>query len=330
MPTASPSSQVPTLVDIQAARLRIAGQVLRTKVRRSAALSDRMGVPVWLKLEHHQTTGSFKLRGATNAVRSLSPDARAKGLVTVSSGNHGRALAQAAAENGVRCVVCLSQLVPQNKVVAIRLLGAEVRVAGATQDEAQEVAERLAADEGLVFVPPFDDAAIVAGQGTIGLEIVEDVPDAEQVVVPLSGGGLAAGIGVAVKGVRPAIRVIGVSMERGPAMHASLQAGHPVPVEELPTLADALGGGIGLSNRFTFPILLRLLDGTVLLSEAEIAAGIRAAQQLESEMLEGGGAVAIGALLAAKLAPKGPTVLVLSGRNIDPALHQRVMAGALE
>ena len=330
MPTASPSSQVQTLVDIQAARLRIAGQVLRTPVRRSAALSDRMSVPVWLKLEHHQTTGSFKLRGATNAVRSLSPDARAKGLVTVSSGNHGRALAQAAAENGVRCVVCLSQLVPQNKVVAIRLLGAEVRVAGASQDEAQEVAERLAADEGLTFVPPFDDAAIVAGQGTIGLEIMEDVPDAEQVVVPLSGGGLAAGIALAVKGVRPTTRMIGVSMERGAAMHASLQAGHPVTVEEFPTLADALGGGIGLSNRFTFPILRRLLDGTVLLSEPEIAAGIRAAQQLESEMLEGGGAVAIGALLAGKLTPMGPIVLVLSGRNIDPALHQRVIAGALE
>ncbi|MGH7154039.1 MAG: pyridoxal-phosphate dependent enzyme, partial [Acetobacteraceae bacterium] len=158
MPTAPPPSQdrVPTLADIQAARLRIAGQVLRTPVRRSMALSQQVGVPVWLKLEHHQTTGSFKLRGATNAVRSLSPEARTNGLVTVSSGNHGRALAQAAAENGVRCIVCLSQLVPQNKVMAIRLLGAEVRIAGASQDEAQEEAERLAANEGFIFVPPFD------------------------------------------------------------------------------------------------------------------------------------------------------------------------------
>lgn len=326
----SSRDRTPTLADIQAARLRIAGLVMRTPARRSVALSERADVPVWLKLEHHQTTGSFKLRGATNAVRSLSAEARAKGLVTVSSGNHGRALAQAAAENGARCVVCLSRLVPQNKVAAIRLLGAEVRVAGASQDDAQAVAEQLAAEEGLTFVPPFDDAAIVAGQGTIGLEILEDVPDVEQVVVPLSGGGLAAGVALAVKGVRPATRVIGVSMERGAAMHASLQAGHPVMVEELPTLADALGGGIGLSNRFTFPILRRLLDGTVLLSESEIAAGIRAAHELESEMLEGAGAVPIGALLAGKLKPKGPIVLLLSGRNIDPALHERVMAGGLE
>ncbi len=318
-----------TFAAITAARARIVGAVLRTPARRSTALSERAGVPVWLKLEQRQTTGSFKLRGATNAVLSLSPEERARGLVTVSSGNHGRALAHAAAAAGVRCVVCLSGLVPENKVTAIRALGAEVRVIGASQDEAQEEAERLAREEGLTLVPPFDDPAVIAGQGTIGLEILEDVPDAEQVVVPLSGGGLAAGVAAAVKAQRSAARIIGVTMERGAAMHASLQAGRPVAVEEVATLADALGGGIGPDNRFTLGMLRDLLDGTVLLSEQEIAAGIRAAQQSEGEMLEGAGAVPIGALLTGKLELRGPVVLLLSGRNIDPALHQRIMTGEL-
>ncbi len=287
-------------------------------------------MPVLLKSEHMQTTGSFKLRGATNAVLALPAEARARGLITVSSGNHGRALAHAARAEGVRCIICLSTLVPGNKIEAIRALGADVRIVGDSQDAAQEEAERLAHEIGLTFVPPFDDPAIIAGQGTIGLEIIEDTPDAEQVVVPLSGGGLAAGVAAAVKALRPATRVIGVSMERGAAMHASLQAGRPVLVEEVATLADALGGGIGLDNRTSFAMVRDLLDGTVLLSEAEIAAGIRAASVLENQVLEGAGAVGIGALLAGKLLLRGPVVLLLSGGNIDPALHGRIIAGETE
>ncbi|MBV9736315.1 MAG: hydroxyectoine utilization dehydratase EutB [Acidisphaera sp.] len=316
------------LAAIEDARQRIAGQVLRTPMRHSLGLSRRCGAPVHLKLENRQTTGSFKLRGATNAVLKLPAAARARGLVTVSTGNHGRALSHAAAAQGVRCVVFMSSLVPANKVAAIRALGAEIRITGRSQDEAEEAAVRLARAEGLTLVPPFDAPEIIAGQGTIGLEILEDVPEAELVLVPLSGGGLAAGIAAAVKALRPQARVIGVSMARGAAMHASLAAGRPVPVEELPTLADSLGGGIGLANRYTFTMARDLLDEVVLLSEEEIAAGIRHAHAAEQQVVEGAGAVAIAALLAGKVTPRGPAVLVVSGGNIDPALHRRILEGA--
>lgn len=310
---------------IRAAQARIAGAVRRTPMRHSESLSRLCGVPVRLKLENHQETGSFKLRGATNAVRSLSPRARDRGLVAVSTGNHGRAVAHAARQEGARCVVCLSALVPENKVAAIRALGADVRVIGHSQDEAQLEAERLSREEGLTFIPPFDDAAIIAGQGTTGLEIVEDCPDVTQVLVPLSGGGLASGVAAAVKALRPASRVVGLSMENGAAMAASLRAGHPVAVEEVPTLADSLGGGIGLENRFTLGMVRDLLDEVVLLTEDEIAAGIRHAWTADGEMVEGGGAVGIAGLLAGKMTPRGPTVVLVSGGNIDPALHRRVL-----
>jgi threonine dehydratase len=326
--TVAISSDAGSLAAIEAARERIAGRVRRTETTASAALTQRFGQPVFLKCEHRQLTGSFKLRGATNALLSLPPEVRRRGVVTVSTGNHGRALAHAAAAEGVRCVVCLSTLVPANKVAAISAAGAEPHVGGASQDDAQQEAEKLVAEQGLVLIPPFDDPNVIDGQGTLGLEIVEDVPDLELVVVPLSGGGLAAGVAAAVTGVRPRVRVIGVSMECGAAMHASLLAGHPVQVDEVPTLADALGGGIGLDNRYTFAMARGLLNDVVLLSEAEIAAAIRYAQAVEGETLEGAGAVAIGALLAGKAAPRGPVVAILSGGNIDPALHRRILAGA--
>jgi threonine dehydratase len=318
--------------DIVEARQRIAGAVRHTRLQPSPSLSRHCSVPVALKLENRQPTGSFKLRGATNAVRSLPAPALARGLVTVSSGNHGRALAHAAREAGARCVVCLSALVPDNKVAAIRALGAEVRVIGRSQDEAQLEAERLARDEGLIFVPPFDSAAIIAGQGTIGLEIIEDCPDLATLLVPLSGGGLAAGVAAAVKAQRPAARLVGVSMERGAAMAASLRAGHPVEVEEIATLADSLGGGIGLHNQLTFRMVRDLIDDVVLLTEDEIAAGIRHAAIAEGEIVEGGGAVGIGALLANKVVPTGPPagpiVVLISGGNIDPEQHRRVLETA--
>jgi len=316
-----------SLAAIKAACERIAGRVRRTETLASAALTQRIGQPVFLKCEHRQLTGSFKLRGATNALLSLPPETRRRGVVTVSTGNHGRALAHAAAADGVRCVVCLSTLVPANKIAAISAAGAEPHVGGASQDEAQQAAEKLVAEQRLVLIPPFDDPDVIAGQGTLGLEIVEDVPDLELIVVPLSGGGLAAGVAAAVKGLRPQVRVVGVSMERGAAMHASLLAGLPVPVDEVPTLADALGGGIGLDNRYTFALVRSLLDEVVLLTEAEIAAAIRYAHAVEGETLEGAGAVAIGALLSGKVVPRGPAVAILSGGNIDPALHRRILEG---
>lgn len=317
-----------TLADIEEAARRIEGRVLRTPLVLSAALSERLGVPVGLKLEHHQTTGSFKLRGATNAVLSLSPAERARGVVAASTGNHGRALAHAARAEGSVATICMSRLVPENKVAEIRRLGANVRIVGRSQDEAQLEVDRLVAEEGLVMVPPFDSTVVVAGQGTLGLEIVEAMPDVATVLVPLSGGGLAAGVAAAVKGRLPKARVIGLTMERGAAMKASLDSGQPVQVEEVESLADSLGGGIGLDNAVTFAMCRALIDDVILLSEAEIAAGMRHAYAEEREVVEGAGAVGIAALLARRLGRlDGPVAVVLSGRNVDMGLHLRVMNG---
>ncbi|WP_189510090.1 MULTISPECIES: hydroxyectoine utilization dehydratase EutB [unclassified Mesorhizobium] len=316
-----------TLQQIRAARENIAGKVERTPAVKSQSLSDRAGHPIHLKLEHHQTTGAFKLRGASNAIAALSPQERSRGVVAASTGNHGRALAHAARLEGMRAVICMSKLVPENKLDAIRRLGADVRIVGNSQDDAQQEVDRLVAEEGLVMLPPFDHPDIIAGQGTLGLEIMEQVPDAANVLVPLSGGGLAAGVAAAVKGMSPATKVIGVSMARGAAMKASLDAGRPVQAEELPTLADSLGGGIGLDNRLTFAMCRGLLDDVILLSEDEIAAGIRHAYAEEREIVEGAGAVGIGALLSGKVKPSGSTVLILSGRNIDMSLHRRIVCG---
>ncbi|WP_292173719.1 hydroxyectoine utilization dehydratase EutB [Mesorhizobium sp.] len=316
-----------TLADIRAARERIAGKVERTPTVQSQSLTDRIGHPVHLKLEHHQTTGAFKLRGASNAIAALSPQERSRGVVAASTGNHGRALAHAARLDGIRAVICMSRLVPDNKLDAIRRLGAEIRIVGNSQDDAQKEVEKLVGEQGLVMLPPFDHPDIIAGQGTLGLEIIEQVPDAASVLVPLSGGGLASGVAAAVKGVSPNTKVIGVTMARGAAMKASLDAGRPVEVEELPTLADSLGGGIGLDNRLTFGMCRDLLDDVILLSEDEIAAGIRHAYEEEREIVEGAGAVGIAALLAGKVKTAGPAVLILSGRNIDMALHRRIVCG---
>jgi threonine dehydratase len=313
--------------EILAARKRIAGRVLRTPMRRSTGLERIAGVPVLLKCEHHQTTGSFKLRGATNAVLSLTEEEHSRGVVTFSTGNHGRALSHAAIAAGTRAVVCMSALVPSNKVEAIRALGADIRIVGKSQDEAERAASELEKTEGLRRVSPMDDAAVIAGQGTLGIEIAEDLPEIGTVVVPLSGGGLIAGIARAVKCMAPQARVIGVSMERGAAMIDSQRAGRPVKVQELPSMADSLGGGIGLDNRFTFPMVRDLVDDFVTVTEAEIARGIRHAYVEEREIIEGAAAVGIAALLAGKLRCQGPTVLLLSGRNIDMALHARVIAG---
>ncbi|RUX78656.1 MULTISPECIES: hydroxyectoine utilization dehydratase EutB [unclassified Mesorhizobium] len=316
-----------TLEHIRAARERIAGKVERTPTVLSQSLSEGLGVPVHLKLEHRQTTGSFKLRGASNAVASLSTAEKTRGVVAASTGNHGRALAHAAKLEGMRAVICMSRLVPENKLDEIRRLGAEVRIIGNSQDDAQQEVDRLVAQEGLVMLPPFDHPDIVAGQGTLGLEMIEQVPDAALVLVQLSGGGLASGVAAAIKGVSPGTKIIGVSMARGAAMKASLDAGRPVLVEELPTLADSLGGGIGLDNRLTFAMCRDLLDGIILLSEDEIAAGIRHAYAREREIVEGAGAVGIAALLAGKVRSDGPVVVLLSGRNIDMDAHRRIVCG---
>jgi len=242
---------------------------------------------------------------------------RISGVVCASTGNHGRAVAHAARLLGIQATICLSALVPETKIRAIEALGAAVRRVGRSQDEAMAEVARIVAEEGMVEVPPFDDPAIIAGQGTIGLELMDDVPDLEAVVVPLSGGGLAGGIALAVKAINPSIRVIGVSMERGAAMHASVASGRPVEVEEMPSLADSLGGGIGADNRWTFALCRRLLDDIVLLSEAEIYRGMAHLLREERIVAEGAAAVGVAALLAGKIVLRGPTALIVSGRNVD-------------
>ncbi len=313
------------LPEIEAARERIARDVRRTFCDPSPSLGALEGDPVWLKLEHQQVTGSFKLRGATNAVAQLArPEA---GVVAASTGNHGRALAHAARARGVRAVICMSRLVPANKVAAIEALGAEIRIVGASQDDAQEEVDRLVAEEGMEMIPPFDDPRVIAGQGTLGLEMLEDVPDADCLLVPLSGGGLIAGIAAAAKALRPDVRVFGLTMERGAAMHASLDAGRPVQVREEASLADSLGGGIGLANRHTFAMVRNLVDEVVLLSEDEIADGIRHCYAEERQVVEGGGAVGVAALLHRKVRPGGPCIALLSGGNIDMGVHARIVMG---
>jgi threonine dehydratase len=312
---------------IEQARKTIANKVLLTQLQLSPRLSDQLGAPVHLKLEHTQITGSFKLRGATNAVASLSDAEKQRGVAGVSTGNHGRGLAHAAKAAGVKCIICMSRLVPQAKIDGIKALGAEVRIVGNSQDEAQLEVDRLVDEDGMTMIPPFDNRHVIAGQGTLGLELLDQLPDVETVLVPVSGGGLISGVAAAVKACRPQVRIIGISMERGAAMHASLSAGKPVMVEELPTLADSLGGGIGLDNRYTFAMTKALVNDLILVTEADIAAATRHIYWHERQIVEGSGAVGVAALLAGKVTPEGPVAVVLSGGNIDMKQHHRIISG---
>lgn len=315
------------LAAIEKARLRIAPFIRQTPIVPSSSLSEQAGGEIYLKLEQLQITGSFKLRGATNAVLSLTEDQKANGVVGVSTGNHGRGLAYAAHNAGVQCIICMSELVPQNKVGGIRSHGAEVRIIGRSQDDAQVEVDRLVTEEGMTMLPPFDHEDIIAGQGTLGLEILEQLEDVETVLVPLSGGGLISGVALAMKAKKPTIRIIGVSMDRGAAMHESQQAGKPILVEECPTLADSLGGGIGLNNLYTFQMVKELVDDIVLVTETEIAEAIRHAYWQEKLVIEGSGSVGIAALLSEKIESPGTCVSLLSGCNIDMKLHKRLIDG---
>jgi threonine dehydratase len=260
-------------------------------------------------------------------VLSLTPEQLSRGVVTASTGNHGRALAHAARAAGARAVVCLSHLVPVNKVQAVRDLGAEVRIVGQSQDEAMVKVARAVAEEGLTEVPPFDHPDVVAGQGTLGLELLADCPAPAAVLIPLSGGGLAAGVAAAFRELSPATRLVGVSMERGAAMAASLAVGHPVVVTEEPTLADSLGGGIGLGNRMTFAMCRALLDDVILVSEDEIAAAMRHIHAVTGDGVEGAAAVGVAAILAGRISVGRATLCILSGANVAPETVARILRG---
>ncbi|EPX82170.1 hydroxyectoine utilization dehydratase EutB [Salipiger mucosus] len=290
-----------------------------------SALSGRLGTDLWLKLETCQPVGAFKLRGAVNAVSNL-PEGTA-GVTCCSTGNHGRGVAWAARAKGMRAAICMSELVPQAKVDGIRALGAEVRITGRSQDDAQREAERLARDEGFAEISPFDDAHVIAGQGTIALEMLAARPGIDTLLIPLSGGGLAAGMAVAAKAINPDIRLVGITMDRGAAMKASIDAGHPVEVEEVASLADSLGGGIGLNNRLSFPLCRELLDEIVLVTEDEIYGAMQALYYEDRMVAEGACVVGIAALQAGKVEPGRVMGTVITGRNVDMTEFTRVISG---
>ena len=307
-----------TLRDVYMARGKVGEVALRTPVFDAERLGKAIGRRVVLKAENLQETGSFKIRGAANKILGLKETERKRGVLAVSTGNHGRAVAYVAQRVGVPAVVCVSAAVPENKLAAIRALGAELVIAGKTYDEAAEQAEQLKEARGLTMVHPFDDPDIIAGQGTIGVEVLEDFPEVDTAVVPLSGGGLIGGIGLALKSASEDIRVIGVSMTRGPAMVDSLKAGKVVEVVEEPTLADALAGGIGTDNRHSFRMAQRVIDASVLVTESEIAGGMVYALDEHHLVLEGAGAVGLAALLYGKVTGLGKNVMVvLSGGNVE-------------
>jgi threonine dehydratase len=314
-------ADLPSHVSLEAidrARAAIRGVAIRTPLVAAPNLSALSGRDVRLKLETTQPIGAFKIRGAANALANLDAAARTRGVACASTGNHGRAVAYAAARLGVKATICMSPLVPENKLAAIRALGATVRIVGKSQNDAQREVHRLVAEEGMTDIPPFDHPDVIAGQGTIGLELMEEFPDLDTVVVPLSGGGLIAGIACAIKAAAPAARVIGVTMQRGAAMKASLDAGHPVDVTEEETLADSLGGGIGLDNRWTFAMVRDLVDEAVLISEEEIAAAMATLFFEEGWVAEGGAAVGVALLQAPHRDLLGKRVaMVVSGKNID-------------
>ncbi|PXX99986.1 hydroxyectoine utilization dehydratase EutB [Halomonas sp. LBP4] len=320
-----------TLAAIYQARRRIAGEVVRTPLVRSAALSARFDAEVLLKLETCQPTGAFKLRGATNMIAALierhGRESLSAGVTTASTGNHGRAVAHAAARLGVPAVICLSRLVPENKVRAIEALGAEVRRVGQSQDEAFGEVERLVREQGMTLIPPFDDPLIAAGQGTIGLELMEDRPELDRVIVGLSGGGLLGGIGAAVKTIRPATRITGVSLSAGAAMWESLRAGRPIEVAEVESLGDSLGGGIGLDNRCTFALVREVMDDHLQVSEGAIAQAMVDILEHEKLLVEGAAAVGFAALAEHGLDVHGQKVaLILSGNGVSLETLDRARA----
>jgi threonine dehydratase len=300
---------VPTLADIEAARARIAGIARETPVFSSETFSRRAGCDVLLKAENLQRTGSFKIRGAVNKLASLTDEERAAGVVAASAGNHGQAVAWAARELGAKATVFMPVDAPMAKVEATRNYGAEVRLVGEGFDEALEEALAFSADCGATFVHAFEDPAVVAGQGTIGLELAEQVPQAETVLVPVGGGGLAAGISLALRALRPEVRLVGVRAQPGYTIADGIAVKHPGEV--------------------TMSILERTLDDLVTVTDEEISETIVLLLERAKLVVEGAGAVGMAALLNGRAGGTGPVAIVLSGGNIDPTLLISVMRHGL-
>jgi threonine dehydratase len=320
-------NRMPILHDVYRAAARIRPMVSRTPLVSAADLAKRCGArSVHLKLECLQHTGAFKVRGAANKMLGLTEAEKKGGVITFSTGNHGKAVAYVAGQTGIRAVVCLSEHVAAYRAEAIEKLGAEVAVKGKSQDEAEENYRRLAKERNLTPVVPFDDPMIIAGQGTIALEMLSDLPEADELLIQLSGGGLMAGIAMAAKTINPQIRIVGVSLERSPAMLESVKAGRPAAVEEKDSIADSLLGGIGVDNRFTLPLVDCYVDEHLLVSEEEIKDGMFYVFSHHRLVVEGAAAVGVAALLHRKTDVSGKHVVaLLSGSTIDSAEYVRIL-----
>ncbi|MGN6565598.1 MAG: threonine ammonia-lyase [Thermomicrobiales bacterium] len=320
-----------TLADVEAAQERVRGRVHRTPLLSSRTLGERIGAggPVWLKAENLQKTGSFKPRGALNQIEQLSAEEKARGVITVSAGNHAQGVAWAAAAAGVKAVVVMAEAASPVKVAATRGYGAEVVLHGANNTEAFAEMERLARERGLTLIHPFDAPTVIAGHGTVGLEVLADLPEFGQgagagrdtVVVGIGGGGLISGIAVAIKAQRPSARIIGVEPRGAAAMTESLRAGKVVPLTSSQTIADGLAAPF--AGQRTLAIVQQLVDDVVLLDDDAIVEGLRFLLERAKLVAEPAGAAATAALLtgAVPIAPGATVVAIVSGGNVD---HERL------
>jgi threonine dehydratase len=306
--------------DVIAARPAVAAIARRTPVLSSRTISERAGGVVALKAENLQRTGSFKIRGAAAKLAALGDEGCARGVVAASAGNHAQSLAAAARARGVPCEVYVPSDAPLAKVEAARGQGATVNVGGDSVDECLTMAQARAREAGPAFVHPFDDPDIVAGQGSLGLELLEDVPDLAKVVVPVGGGGLCAGIAIAVKAARPEVEVVGVQVAACAPYPESLRRGEPVPATSVLTIADGIA--VKRPGELTLELLARHVDDVVVVDEDPTAEAMVVLMERAKLVVEGAGAVGVAALLGGQVraAERGTTVAVLSGGNVDPGL----------
>lgn len=313
------------------ARKRISSLITKTPLIKSDILSEKIGRSVYLKLENVHEIGAFKVRGAANKIVSLSNEEQQRGVATFSTGNHGMAVAYVAKKLGIPAVVCISNRVPKAKVDSLKRLGAQIEIIGDSQDEAGERCFELEREKGLTVIQPFDDPFVIAGQGTIGLEHVKDLPQLTDVIVPLSGGGLLSGIGLALKSIAPQTKITGVSMENSAVMYESLKAGKPIKMEESETLADSLLGGIGLDNQYTFRMVQQYMDDVLLIPEDEIGYSMAFMMDKHRMIMEGAAATGVAAVLGKKISHQnGDIVLIISGKNVDLSILHKLITKYIE
>jgi threonine dehydratase len=317
-----------SLEDVFDARERLRDSIYYSPCPHSVMLSALTGQQIYLKLENLQMTGSFKERGALNRIAMLTPEQASRGVIAASAGNHAQGVAYHATKRGIRAVIVMPLTTPLVKVTATRNFGAEVLLHGANYDEAFLEATRLCAEQDLTFIHPFDDAAVMAGQGTIGLELLEQVPQLEAVVVPIGGGGLIAGIACAIKQSRPDIRIVGVQTSRLPSMAAAVEAHRPVTIDPATTIADGIA--VRRAGDLTLPVVERYVDEIVMVEEDEIASAILMLLEREKTLAEGAGAAALAALLQHRTSlTNAHTAVLVCGGNIDVTLLSRIIERGL-